>query len=491
MQAAKTLPWRYECNISQTNSLFKEHSLGYGVEAYYCYCGARFFRTKDIVFDENSRYVCECGNEEFFDANEFLNEQIWDSDKAEAFFKANSSGFGIETHFDAYQNTAFATLVLTVPSSLDFIRERLIFKSIAIYKYSIKKSGAAKVESILSPNGEGLFVSKIGELKRELTSFITTNGIFEDKTPVIKECKNTKEIQFFLQNPHLRDYGFLKWKNVLTLPKDRDLSIEGALNIIAKRRNGRSLKKAVFINYKFQMALFGGYSSHFVECVLKYIRDINVARRMLEMGMYKYFTEDEYIKCGLNTLLPFLAERYTDIGIENLLLSYADKEIFWVKDSVSLLRQMKREWIRDMPKPDCNPEEIHNSLSNYYNLMRMGEFAKAKFEYDEKTKEACKQIKEYSVKLPSNGKELYEWANELNNCLASYIDSVMRQKTTIYGFFEGDKLKFAVEIREQKLIQAKAKNNRDIDDGQKRVVDIWMTGYILDKKKEDSPYDER
>jgi hypothetical protein len=82
----------------------------------------------------------------------------------------------------------------------------------------------------------------------------------------------------------------------------------------------------------------------------------------------------------------------------------------------------------------------------------------------------------YEIKLPKNGKELYQWSNELRNCLSSYYKSIEKRKTTIYGFFLKNEIKFAVEIRENKIIQVKAKYNNDLNSSEKDFIFSWFDG---------------
>lgn len=42
------------------------------------------------------------------------------------------------------------------------------------------------------------------------------------------------------------------------------------------------------------------------------------------------------------------------------------------------------------------------------------------FEFDDKFLKACTNILDYEIKLPTNGIELYDWSNKLQNCLSGY-----------------------------------------------------------------------
>lgn len=80
----------------------------------------------------------------------------------------------------------------------------------------------------------------------------------------------------------------------------------------------------------------------------------------------------------------------------------------------------------------------------------------------------------YNVNLPNNNLELYEWANDLRNCLAGYEDRIRSHKTTVYGFFIQSNLIFAVEIQMGAIIQAHRKYNYPIEPQQRKILNLWL-----------------
>ena len=100
------------------------------------------------------------------------------------------------------------------------------------------------------------------------------------------------------------------------------------------------------------------------------------------------------------------------------------------------------------------------------------------FTYEDVFNQATVNLETYEIKLPQNGKELYEWSNELHNCLSIYYKSIQKRETTVYGFFLENEIKFAVEIRDNEIIQAKAKYNNDLNSSEKDFVFSWFDGCI-------------
>jgi hypothetical protein len=89
----------------------------------------------------------------------------------------------------------------------------------------------------------------------------------------------------------------------------------------------------------------------------------------------------------------------------------------------------------------------------------------------------CRQdrkIDDYIVKLPHNGAELYTWADVLHNCMASYLSEIENKQTFIYGFFIEDKIVFAVEIRNEQILQAYRSHNRNLMPNEQSVLSQWF-----------------
>jgi len=86
----------------------------------------------------------------------------------------------------------------------------------------------------------------------------------------------------------------------------------------------------------------------------------------------------------------------------------------------------------------------------------------------------CIKTNTYQVKLPKNGKELLDWAGELHNCMTKYFKNIKKHKTIIYCFFQEDILAFAVEICDNKIVQAQKKYNFDLVAEEEQVLMKWF-----------------
>ena len=100
------------------------------------------------------------------------------------------------------------------------------------------------------------------------------------------------------------------------------------------------------------------------------------------------------------------------------------------------------------------------------------------FRYSSAQLNACNNISSYSVRLPMTGKELFRWSIALENCLAGYGKKIASGKTIVYGFFENDEIKFAVEIQNKQIVQANLKYNQSLDSRDVNVVNSWHQQYV-------------
>ena len=98
--------------------------------------------------------------------------------------------------------------------------------------------------------------------------------------------------------------------------------------------------------------------------------------------------------------------------------------------------------------------------------------------YHHQQEKAEAKVLGYEVKLPYNGKELFEWSVHLHNCLSGYINQVHQNLTTIYGFFYQDNLEFAVEIVDKTINQARCKYNKELTPMQNEALKTWFHRYI-------------
>ncbi|MCT7621565.1 hypothetical protein N5T93_04795 [Aliarcobacter butzleri] len=55
------------------------------------------------------------------------------------------------------------------------------------------------------------------------------------------------------------------------------------------------------------------------------------------------------------------------------------------------------------------------------------------------------------------------------------------KETIVYGFFKDNQIKFAVEIKNNKIAQSKSKYNKDIQNSEMNLVSGWFKKYFEEK----------
>lgn len=95
----------------------------------------------------------------------------------------------------------------------------------------------------------------------------------------------------------------------------------------------------------------------------------------------------------------------------------------------------------------CKVGNLHDDIIRFHQMVLNKHLRDIKFHYNDKFLNACINIEEYQIKLPLDGKELFNWSNKLQNCLSGYWKLIKEKQTIVYGFLIDNEIKFAVEIK--------------------------------------------
>jgi len=483
----KNLPWHLILNINNIRTIFQEQILPYEVECYICSCG------KNEIFIKNSftkleEYECnECGNIEFYKTSDYQKNVTWYEDITNIFPEDFLLSLDQQTLFNEEEKHFSSNINIYIPSSIDLASNKISDDKKTIFQISIDKYGFLvqktnvnfNLNSLLSKNeewnAEGIEESELINRHTILINYkkkILNKLKQLTKSNLLKKTISIEQFSFFLKNDYVLDLDFFYWKNIDFLDYKENLKIDDALDFIGNYRSEKTLKKAIYIDYRNQMRKFNTYDYRYIYSVACCIKDANIAIRMLEFDFRIHLTFIDEIN-SLYLYMNFLTTLYSDKQIEKLFEKYSLVEEFWLVDSIHLFLQVINI-IEDFPKTKCNYSNIHDNLVKFHNIRLEDVLMNTIFTYEDVFNEAAVNLESYEIKLPKNGKELYQWSNELRNCLSSYYKSIEKRETTIYGFFLENEIKFAVEIRENKIVQAKAKYNNDLNSSEKDFVFSWF-----------------
>lgn len=496
-----SLSWYVNVNINDVRNIFSGLILPYEVEVYSCSCGTNKFIIKDIDFNSDS-YECEdCENKIFLDSNKYLNNYIWYDSIKDLLDEEDILAFEPTISFDSKNKELKANILLKVPSSIDLSCDKIIYSSKSLFELKILKDGTIKqlvqvnydLESGITENEKWMFESidedtlvnrnpfLIEFKKKILESFKTYSKYFESK---VSDMSNSlEEFSFFLSNTHLDDVDFYKWKNIDLLPNDKHLSTIEALDFITSYRTEKTLRKSIYEDYQNQIRKQKSYNFIYVYTISRCIKDVNILNRLLDINLHPHI-EELIIPYDFYDFTNFLSNRFSDKQIEKLFLSYEKEELFWLIDTVSLFSEVI-DFVGELELSKCRFNDLHTDIVRFHKMIMNKKLFEVSFDYEDKFLNPCVKIEDYEIKLPINGIELYDWSNSLQNCLSGYWKLIKDKQTTVYGFMINNEIRFAVEIRNNKIIQSKSKYNRDIQNKEVSLVHGWFKEYF-EKKEDDS-----
>jgi len=457
--------WKLTTDFNEQQHLFFEKiETDYVVEAYACSCGHTDFIIKSQK--QEFQYVCsECENDKFNDAN-----NAWRN--TEHFLYQNLDLkllFAYDIHTEPTK--VVSRYITQIPTEIDFLNKKIIFSKKSLYSFTLTSEGDLEENYALH-----LKRKIYSELKKRLIHYINKSDCFNIPHSKGKEL-NLKMASFFLKNSHLQDFDFYYWSDVDALG-DKEIDIKSALSLVSNGKKEKSVKKAIYQNYMNQMNENQKFYSTFIEIFTENIEDINILVALLgirfERSSVGYIEKD-----ALRSLIVFLKENYT----EKQMLALFSKEDLSAQETLftdavnefNYDEEVIREKFR---KVDCKIEVLHDEFVRCAREKRYQGMVEQKLYYSKKEIEPCVQTDIYTIKLPRNGQELYEWADELHNCMAGYFKGIQSHETIKYGFFQEDNIQFAVEIGDKKIIQSSGKYNASLTVKENEALTKWFKIYF-------------
>jgi hypothetical protein len=408
-------------------------------------------------------------------------------------FSSSLSRTSSKSSFDGIKSI----IQINIPNSIDLASNKPLYKPKTLFEIQIDEFGNIKevlhanfdLDSLLTNNerngypyiSEQELINRnpflISFKKKILKTFIQNSNYFKSK--ILHKTSSIEEFSYFVTNDNLLDIEFYKWKDIDLLPNDKELTIIDALDYVLNYRTEKTLKKLVFENYKMQLRKYNCYDFIYIYCITKCIKDVNILNRMINIDLKSYIDELNFPNY-LIYFIEFLSSRFTDKQIENLFISYSKKEIFWLLHTVSIFSEVI-DYLDEFEVTKCKVENLHDDIIRFHQIVLNKHLINVKFDYEDKFLNACVDIEDYQIKLPFDGMELYTWSNKLQNCLSGYWKPILEKRTIVYGFFIDNEIKFAVEIKNNKIVQSKSKYNQDLQIREISLVIGWFTEYFEEK----------
>jgi hypothetical protein len=472
------ISWKLAVEFDKQNQLFfKKIETNYKITTFVCSCGT----TKFIVSPkyQDIDYICqECENDKFLDANDanlsiqnLLNKYSTTKEYKKDYWTPIEYITTLDIDFDFKTQVIYkdkntiAQYFIKVPCEIDFVSEKVFYKDIALAEYILYGNGTLNWDYSFS-------VSKdiFEMLNKLLDNYITNNDTLYDIPPYSNRKLNTATASFFLKYKNFKEYEFYHWVN----PKRfdiKDITIADALKMTSINRKEKSIKKAIYQNYIYQVQNNNKFYHALISIFCKHIKDPNILVKFidLDIAILDFMPVDLQ---HIEDLIIFLQEHYKDKQILDLFVTITTK-----KDEqyfIDLLNEFSvLEDKNIFEKVKCNITTLHDEFVRCAYFYRQSAIANAELSYTQKEIDNCKDILNYEVKLPLKGIALLDWGKVLHNCIGGYFKLVNENKTIIYGFYYEGEINFAVEIREGKIVQASQKYNKALNNYQNKALNIW------------------
>ncbi len=463
--------WKITSDFDQQNHLFSGIiETKYLLETYCCTCGHTEFVIKDPR--DAHQYICrECNNEIFYDAHHAL-QNIYD-------FQLKNLDVEFPLEYEVFVDNAkvAARYFILLASEVDFLTQKVIYIKKPIYSLVLSSDG--DVEELYEfEYDEKIFV----ELKGRLTDYLNETNHFNLPKPQNKRATLSYVI-FFLKHRYLKDDEFYNWKNIgLIEPKEVD--VKSAIAQISSYRKERSIKKAVYKNYEYQMNEFGRYDPFYTLVFTENFEDPNLVVEFLNLNISNNLHE-EITRYEIEVFIKFLKSYYTQMQIYKLFIKeLKHAEHSYLRDTVIEYCMTPETIERTFTKVKCTMKAIHDELLQCQTVDTYQAIFTCKLDYTEKELHVCADVEHCTVCLPHTGEELYNWGQTLQNCMASYFYMIQEKKTLIYCFFTEGRLAFAVEMKDGVIVQSSGKYNAVLTHDENKILKLWFKRFFSQQTEE-------
>jgi hypothetical protein len=480
------ISWKLEVDFdAQPQLFFQKVETNYKISTFVCSCGT----TKFIVSPkyQDIDYICkECENDSFLDANDanlsmqnFLNKHSTTKAYQKEYWSSIEYATTLNIDFDfkttvVYKNKdTTVKYFIQIPYEIDFISEIVLYKDISLVEYGLKNNGTF-IKNYSFFFDENIFDT----LDCQLNKFIQNNTNLYNIPSYPNKKLNSSTASFFLTYKNFKEYEFYRWINPQKF-NVKNITIKKALEMVTNNRKEKSIKKAVYHNYTYQIQNNHKFYHELISIFSKHIKDSNILVRFIDLDITAYnFTPIDLEH--INYLILFLQDHYEDKQIIEVFatITTTKKEKYFI-DLLNEFSMLEDKSI--FTKVKCNITALHDEFVRCAYFYRQRAIANANLSYTQKERLNCKNILDYEVRLPLQGGTLLDWGKVLHNCISGYFYGIEKGETIIYGFYNNREIDFAVEIREDKIVQASRKYNQHLNEKQNKALNIWYKScYIKD-----------
>lgn len=483
-------------NVVATNVKIKWENSWYlktgMIHHFICKCGQHdtLIKLPSLVY--HPHYKCSsCANSHYLDSVMFV------YDKDVMFW--SSFYWGYETYKDT--NGWHIHAVSRIPF-FDFSTQKIIIKKVSILSKSLSFNGEIK-DKVYLPAITKKYVYQSTNVLETISQHIRNNigqylldFILANRNETLKWLNENdifsfapkdglNALEFFLNHTSLRQFDFFYWKNIEICSDQISSSptVEEMLMYIFNKRNEKSIKKAYFKSYS-DAIIKGEYNPIADYIFARTIKDRNFLQELilLDIGVKNVLFEETDLRTVI-LFCTFLSEYYSERSIVRIWKSVGIYEISHhiLRDTIRMFaRENVRECIKDnFNKPKATLNKIHDEFVKLNNLYLQAVDRPLEYDYLYYQKEAAVKYDDMHFCLPVNIYQLQKWASKLRNCMSSYHNEIYSGRSIIYGVFKYYKIYYAIEIKNNIIIQAKGVGNSTINDEDYQQIDNWFKKIYL------------
>ncbi len=463
---------------------------------YMCQCAYTF--TLQIQRDEAEKFpvVCPmCGNDYFLDSEAFT------ANNGVIVYKC----FQWETEEYQTEDSWCITRFITIPKvsgsggRVRWVKERLMTvklnkdgsKEPTIHKYSHIASKYYLVqENRVVPLHKVLRIGIKERLYRYILKHPTETIMWFNKSKIatfsIKE--KLRYVQFFLAHPMFQWHSFFFWKmEGVCLDFPKPVTPKEALHSITNGRKEKILRKNLYQGYADMMQQTGYYYPYSDYVFSRTIDNVDLLAKLFLLPpaiKQALFEADTYSTAMV--LIRFLKRYYSQKQIVKLFVhdiqddTSQDSNMRLFEDCLRML-QVRRDintFEREFTKVKLTVQNLHDEIVRVYQIRSYRKATKEKFDYEPIYLSACQHYGGLEFRLPLTVRELDAWSKTLHNCMFSYAKRIHQRQAIIYGIFQEGELKYAIELRCFKVVQAKGIANAVLSETVMEIIGGWESQYF-------------
>jgi hypothetical protein len=301
------------------------------------------------------------------------------------------------------------------------------------------------------------------------------------------EVETIEGIQFFLKYPNLKFRDIFFWKNrehfYQQITEYQEIMV--FLDFFLNHRQEKSLRKIQFESYH-QMMNLSGYNPMVDYIFSRTIKDRNHLLKILQMEIeIKTVLFDNCNIQDIIYFLDFLHHHYKEKHITQLFLSIKKEDLKHrlLNDTIELfhIEDTRNELTEKFQKTPLKIKAIHDELVQHKIQITQLKRKDEVYSYPNFMVESQVVKGDIEYRLPLNNQELYLWGKQLHNCLFMLSSHIMSEQSTVFGLFVDNKLTYAIEIKNHKIIQASSSHNRTLDKTTQAKIDRWYKDIYMVK----------